>query len=144
MTIKSMTGFARTSGRSPPWSWAWEIKAVNAKGLDVRLRLPPGFDRIEAEARAMLAGKLARGTVYATLSTQRDATNPEVRINEAVLASLVEALARLPTGSTLRPASLDGLLAVRGVVEVTDATEDEAVLAAFEENARSLARADGN
>ena len=46
-----MTGFARTSGHRPPWAWAWEIKAVNAKGLDVRLRLPPGFDRIEAVAR---------------------------------------------------------------------------------------------
>ena len=125
-----MTGFARTSGHCPPWGWAWELKAVNAKGLDVRLRLPPGFDRIEAEARALLTGKLARGTVYATLSTQREATSPEVRINESILASLLAALERLPHSASLRLASLDGLLAVRGVVEVSDSADDESVLAA--------------
>ena len=125
-----MTGFARTSGHCPPWAWAWEVKAVNAKGLDVRLRLPPGFDRIEAEARAMLTGRLARGTVYATLTIQREAATPEVRINERILGSLLEALGRLPASSNLRPASVDGLLAVRGVVEVSDAADDESIFAA--------------
>ena len=124
-----MTGFARTSGHRPPWGWAWEIKAVNAKGLDVRLRLPPGFDRIEAEARAKLTGGLARGTVYATLSVTREATSPKVRINTEVLGSLMEAIATLPDSANLRPASMDGLLAIRGVVEVTDAADDEDILA---------------
>ena len=129
MSLKSMTGFARTSGHRPPWGWAWELKAVNAKGLDVRLRLPPGFERIEAEARAKLTSGLARGTVYATLSAQREATSPKVRINTEMLGSLLEAIESLPPGSNLRPASMDGLLAIRGVVEVTDATDDEDILA---------------
>jgi len=129
MSLKSMTGFARRSGHRPPWGWAWELKAVNAKGLDVRLRLPPGFDRIEADARAKLTGGLGRGTVYATLSVQREATSPKVRINRDVLGSLMEALAALPDSASLRPASMDGLLAIRGVVEVTDAAEDEDILA---------------
>jgi uncharacterized protein (TIGR00255 family) len=129
MSLKSMTGFARTSGHRPPWAWAWEIKAVNAKGLDVRLRLPPGFDRIEAEARAKLTGGLARGTVYATLTAQREATTPQVRINTEILGALVEAVANMPSNPNMRLASLDGLLAVRGVVEVTDAADDEGVLA---------------
>ena len=124
-----MTGFARTSGHRPPWGWAWEIKAVNAKGLDVRLRLPPGFDRIEAEARAKLTGGLARGTVYATLTAQREATTPQVRINTEILGALVEAVANMPSNPNMRLASLDGLLGVRGVVEVTDATDDETILA---------------
>ena len=124
-----MTGFARTSGHRPPWAWAWEIKAVNAKGLDVRLRLPPGFDRIEAEARAKLTGGLARGTVYATLTAQREATTPQVRINTEILGALVEAVANMPSNPNMRLASLDGLLGVRGVVEVTDAADDEGILA---------------
>lgn len=129
MSLKSMTGFARTSGHRPPWAWAWEIKAVNAKGLDVRLRLPPGFDRIEAEARAKLTGGLARGTIYATLTAQREATTPQVRINTEVLSALAEAVANMPSNPNMRLASLDGLLGVRGVVEVTDAVDDESVLA---------------
>ena len=129
MSLKSMTGFARTSGHRPPWAWAWEIKAVNAKGLDVRLRLPPGFDRIEAEARAKLTGGLARGTIYATLTAQREAMTPQVRINTEVLSALAEAVANMPSNPNMRLASLDGLLGVRGVVEVTDAVDDESVLA---------------
>ena len=129
MSLKSMTGFARTSGHRPPWAWAWEIKAVNAKGLDVRLRLPPGFDRIEAEARAKLTGGLARGTIYATLTAQREATTPQVRINTEILGALVEAVANMPSNPNMRLASLDGLLGVRGVVEVTDAADDETILA---------------
>ena len=124
-----MTGFARTSGHRPPWGWAWELKAVNAKGLDVRLRLPPGFDRIEAEARAKLTGGLARGTIYATLTAVREAISPQVRINTDILGSLVEAVANLPDNPNMRLASLDGLLAIRGVIEVTDAADDEGILA---------------
>ena len=130
MTLASMTGFARSSGVDAPYRWAWEVKTVNAKGLDLRLRLPSGFDAIEASARAKLGAALARGTCYATLAIQRDAAPAAVRINRAVLAALVAALQDLPFDPhKIRPASLDGLLAVRGVVEVVEAGEDEAALA---------------
>lgn len=121
MTIASMTGFARVPGVTAGYRWAWELKSVNAKGLDLRLRAPPGFDSLETEARGRLGKKLSRGTCYATLSMQREVTTPEVRINEALLRRLSEALAGMEVSPTLRPASLDGLLAVRGVVEVRDA-----------------------
>jgi uncharacterized protein (TIGR00255 family) len=121
MTIASMTGFARVPGVTAGYRWAWELKSVNAKGLDLRLRAPPGFDSLETEARGRLGEKLSRGTCYATLSMQREVTTPEVRINEALLRRLSEALAGMEVSPTLRPASLDGLLAVRGVVEVRDA-----------------------
>ena len=120
-----MTGFARVSSATANYRWAWELKSVNAKGLDLRLRLPPGFDAIEIEARAVLAEKLARGTCYATLSAQREAGMPEVRLNETLLRRLVEAVSHIPHDGALRPASIDGLLAIRGVVEIRDAGDDE-------------------
>lgn len=125
MTLKSMTGFSRAAGVSGAWRFVWEIKAVNAKGLDVRVRVPQAFDAIEQQARAAVADKLARGTCYATLSAQRDAAQPEIRINRAALGALQTALAELPATSNLRPASLDGLLGLRGIVDVVEAGDDE-------------------
>jgi uncharacterized protein (TIGR00255 family) len=134
MTIASMTGFARVPGVTAGFRWAWELKSVNAKGLDLRLRLPPGFDPVEAEARARLGKTLSRGTCYATLSMQREVVAPEVRINEALLRRLAGALAGMELSPTLRPASLDGLLSVRGVVEIRDA-DDEMELSQVQQEA---------
>jgi uncharacterized protein (TIGR00255 family) len=131
MALKSMTGFARTAGQHAPWRWSWEVKAVNAKGLDLRLRTPPGFDQIEIEARARLGKRLARGACYATLALARDAGGAQARINEPLLRSLIETLARIPADGNLRPASLDGLLAVRGVVEVAESVDDDESLGAL-------------
>ena len=86
MTIKSMTGFARGHGVSGCYSWAWELRSVNAKGLELRLRLPPGWDPVEAPVRAIGARMLARGTVYGTLTVGRQGVAPIVRVNEPVLA----------------------------------------------------------
>ena len=72
MAVNSMTGFARAAGSGGGWRWAFEIKSVNAKGLDLRLRMPPPFDRVEAEARSRLGKALARGTCFATLTAQRE------------------------------------------------------------------------
>ncbi len=129
MTLASMTGFARVAGVSAGLRWAWELKSVNAKGLDLRLRLAPGFDPVEAEARARLGQALSRGTCYATLSVQREMIVPEVRINQDLLRRLCDALAGMPLTGALRPASLDGLLGVRGVVEIRDRADEEAELA---------------
>jgi uncharacterized protein (TIGR00255 family) len=134
MTIASMTGFARIPGATAGFRWAWELKSVNAKGLDLRLRLPPGFDSIEAEARARLGKALSRGTCYATLLAQREAAAPEVRINEELLHRLISALAGIESSPTLRPVSLDGLLSVRGVVDIRDA-DDETQLAQVQREA---------
>jgi uncharacterized protein (TIGR00255 family) len=126
MTIASMTGFARLAGACCLGPFAWEIKAVNAKGLDVRLRLPPQLDAIEPEVRARIARRLTRGTVNATLTLQREAANPEVRVNRDLLQKLAAAVAGIDLHGSIAPATLDGLLAVRGVVEVRDAEETEA------------------
>lgn len=124
MSLSSMTGFARTAGSSGPYRWTIELKSVNAKGLDLRLRVPSGFDRIEIEARSRLAGALARGTCFATLSAM-----PHVRINTPALTALAVAAGAAAKNANLAPPTIDGLLAVRGIVDVIDAADDEATLA---------------
>ncbi len=128
MTLASMTGFARATGNAGPWRLAWELKSVNAKGFDARLRLAPPFDAIEPDARARLSRKLNRGTIHAALAAQRDAAIPVVRINQGLLRELIAALTRIPLPNRIAPATLDGLLAVRGVVEIMDAAEDETAI----------------
>src|SRR5579872_5625216 len=91
-SVASMTGFARISGHGESWTWAWELKTVNAKGFDLRLRMPPGFDAIESEVRARLAKSVARGSCYATLSAQREASSAAVRVNTEVLTRLIDIL----------------------------------------------------
>lgn len=124
MALKSMTGFARVAGACPSWRWTWELKTVNARGLDLRLRTPPGFDAIEAEARARLGAALARGACYANLSAQREQAGADIRVNEVALRSLIATIEQLPRSQAVGPASLDGLLAVRGVVEVLETADD--------------------
>ena len=85
MALSSMTGFARADGVSGSYAWAWEIKSVNAKGLELRLRVPPGWDAIEAPLRARVAEALGRGTINANLTVQRAGVAPVVRVNEPVL-----------------------------------------------------------
>ena len=125
MDLKSMTGFARSTGATPPFRWVWELKAVNAKGLDLRLRLPPGFDSLESEVRGRLSKGLARGACHASLSVHRDAQTPEVRINRAAIAAIMEALRGLEGQDSLGSLSLDGLLAVRGVVDLVEGEEGD-------------------
>src|SRR5579863_531942 len=91
MPLSSMTGFARAAGAEGPYRWVVELKSVNAKGLDLRLRLPPGFDRIEGEARARLTRALARGACFATISAQRDGGAAQAKVNPEALAAVIEA-----------------------------------------------------
>jgi uncharacterized protein (TIGR00255 family) len=130
MAVNSMTGFARAAGSSGAWRWAFEVKTVNAKGLDLRLRMPPPFDRVEAEARVRLAKALARGTCFATLTAQREGASSAARINEAALASIAAAVRAAAEAAGLAPPTMDGLLGVRGVVEVAEAEDGEAAVAA--------------
>lgn len=134
MTVASMTGFARAQGALGPWSYAWELKSVNAKGLDLRLRTPPNFDAVEMKARAALSGRLARGSVFANLAARRAEEEGAVRVNRAALDRLLAALEGVPLAANLAPPSLDGLLAVRGVVEVVEPEDDEAQRAALEKD----------
>ena len=134
MAIASMTGFAREAGVSGPSQWAWELKSVNGRGLDVRLRYPPGFDAVGEDARGQVQKAFTRGQCQLNLTITRGATPPRVRLNEEVLSALLDAVGRLKLPPGVEPPSVDGLLAVRGVVEI----EDEADAAASAELADAL------
>jgi uncharacterized protein (TIGR00255 family) len=125
MALSSMTGFARGHGVSGSYSWAWELKSVNAKGLDLRLRLPPGWDAVEGPVRASAAQVLARGTVYGTLTVERQGIAPVVRVNEPVLAAVLATIKGLAGRVEAAEPRLDGILSLKGVIEVLDEDERE-------------------
>lgn len=143
-----MTGFARATGAYGAWSWTWELKSVNAKGLDVRLRLPMGFDGFETQARAQLSKLFSRGNISAGLMLKQTEAGGGYRINEEHLATLLAAAAdlRAKTPDT-SPMDVEGLLGLRGVIEAVeddvdeDAREalDHALLTSLDEAARQLA-----
>jgi uncharacterized protein (TIGR00255 family) len=130
MAVMSMTGFARAVGSGGAWRWAFELKSVNAKGLDIRLRMPAPFDRVEGEARARLAKALARGTCFATLAAQREGATVAARIDLAALESIAVAARAAAIKAGLAPPTMDGLLALRGVLEAADTADDEAAVTA--------------
>jgi uncharacterized protein (TIGR00255 family) len=141
MALSSMTGFARRHGASGPYTFEWELKSVNAKGVDLRLRLPPGWDEVDAVVKKRAGEVLARGTVYANLNLKRADALSTVRINEDVLASIVKVAGQLAGRIDAVAPSIDGLLSIKGVIEVVEPESDEAedqaartaVMAAFDE-----------
>ena len=147
MALSSMTGFARSHGTSGPYAFEWELKSVNAKGFDLRLRLPPGWDEIEQIARKRAAEVLSRGTVYANLNVKRADAMSTVRVNEEVLASIVKVAGQLAGRIDAVAPSIDGLLAIKGVIEVVEPESDQdedtaakaAVVAAFDQALTALA-----
>ncbi|MCC7347895.1 MAG: YicC family protein [Variibacter sp.] len=145
MALSSMTGFARTDGVSGAYVWSWELKSVNGKGLELRFRVPTGWDAVETAARTR-AKALARGTVYANLTVRREGVAPVVRINEAALDAVVAAMKAVAGRIDARPAAVDGILGIKGVVEISEAGESEeehraaeqAVLAGFDRAVAAL------
>ncbi|WP_374546732.1 YicC/YloC family endoribonuclease [Rhodoblastus sp.] len=132
MAVSSMTGFAREAGFSAPYRWSWEIKTVNSKGLDLRLRLPPGFDALDKPVRTRISAALTRGACYANLSVVRESSTVSARLNRDLLVHLMESLADLKRPESIGPLSLDGLLNVRGVIETVESEDNDEALAAAE------------
>ena len=128
--VASMTGFARSEGDFGPYGWAWEARSVNAKSLDVRSRLPAGFDRLEPAARAAAAERFKRGNISLTLSLKTSERPPKMRVNRELLDDLVALAGEFEEAGAARP-RLDALLAVRGVIETVE-DEDEAERAGAE------------
>lgn len=147
MALSSMTGFARSHGASGPYAFEWELKSVNAKGFDLRMRLPPGWDDIETIARKRATDVLSRGTVYANLSVRRANALSTVRVNQDVLSAILAIAGDLAGKIDAVAPSIDGLLAIKGVIDVVEPDRDEdedkaarlAVAAAFEQALAALA-----
>ena len=121
-----MTGFARGGGANEKLSWSWEAKSVNGKGLDIRARMPHGFEELEIEARKMAQRAFKRGNVNIALTVNQIDGKKQFQINRELLDGLIETAGEL-AGDGLEKPRLDGLLAVRGVVEFADETEENAV-----------------
>jgi len=132
MSLLSMTGFARVQGAVAGFRYAWELKSVNAKGLDLRLRAPPDFESLEIKAREKIAARLARGAVSANLVAKREDESQIARLNGAALDALLAALSERPPPANVGPATLDGLLAIRGVIEIVEPELSEAERAELE------------
>ncbi|MGE3064949.1 MAG: YicC/YloC family endoribonuclease [Hyphomicrobiaceae bacterium] len=120
MAINSMTGFARADGRHEALAWTWEVRSVNGRGLDVRVRVPPGYDALELRARELTAQRMARGSITLSLAVKRAETPAAIRINEAVLQQVLDAVDRLRARTEMAPPSAASLLAIKGVLETVE------------------------
>jgi len=128
-----MTGFARAHGVRAGYGWTWELKSVNAKGLDLRLRLPQGWDAVEAPVRTSSAQVLTRGTIHGVLSVDRQGVAPIVRVNEAVLTAVLGTIKGLAGRLDAAEPRLDGILALKGVIEIIEPDERDEDRAAAEQ-----------
>lgn len=120
-----MTGFSRADGECDGMAWTWEIKSVNGRGLDIRCRLPAGYDSIDAAARKLIGERLGRGNVSVNLQMARSAGESAIQVNWPLLETLIESSRRLEVEFGVPPARADGLLGLRGVLEPVSELEDE-------------------
>ena len=133
MSLQSMTGFGRSAADHDGTAIAWELKSVNGKGLEARLRLPPGLERLEQPVRQIIQKRFSRGNLQVGLTLSRAGLPAQpVVVNEAFLTDLAGLARRLQEQFGTAPATADGLLALRGVLEAPDAHEDEETRAALD------------
>ena len=124
MPLQSMTGFARLDGRTGRHQWAWELRSVNGKGLDVRLRLPQGFERLEADIRRIASAHFSRGNIQAVLNIQASETRIVAVVNEAALQAVLDLRKDLEGKVDPAPLRFDTLLTIKGVVDFRDMADD--------------------
>ena len=130
MTIKSMTGFARSDGAMGPIGWHWEVRSVNGRGLDMRLRLPPGYEALEVRIREAAAKCVVRGNLTVNLNVKRSEGETRIKLNEAVLGQVLAALDSLKTRIETAPPRAEALLGIKGVLEVVEPEESDAEMQA--------------
>lgn len=145
MPISSMTGYANAPvGGAAATGWQWEVRSVNGRGLDIRCRLPAGLDRLEVTARAAVAKRVSRGNVSIALSQPQKESTSGLRLNRAAFDSVMAIVKDLQHEVEAAAPRLDGLLALRGVLETGDDVappDDKLLLSALEEALKGLGRA---
>jgi uncharacterized protein (TIGR00255 family) len=125
VAVVSMTGFARAEGADEGLSWRWEAKSVNGRGLDVRLRLPPGLDRLEPAVRERIAARFTRGSFNVALATTAAGPGRRYAVNRQALDAVLALVTELSQNAKLAPPQADGVLRVPGVLEAAEAEETE-------------------
>ncbi len=128
MTLQSMTGFATVSGQRDTIGWVWEIRSVNGRGLDVRIRLADAAEALEPAIRAAIPKRLTRGNVSVNLKLSRMADDGTPSLNRENLAAVVAAAAQAQglaeaTGLELQPVSVGELLTQKWVWEAGAASD---------------------
>ena len=121
--VHSMTGFARRDGGDATVSWTWEIKSVNGRSLDVRARLPQGYESLDPVVRSAVTAACSRGNVQVNLSLKRGSAPLQLQVNEELLQQVIDLMAKLETRTQAAPPRLDGILALRGVLEAVEEEE---------------------
>ncbi|HVT23854.1 MAG TPA: YicC/YloC family endoribonuclease [Rhizomicrobium sp.] len=153
MALVSMTGFAESQGAHESMRWRWEAKSVNGRGLDLRLRTPPGFESVEMAARPLAAARFKRGTIQCTLTVDAGDNARGLKIDAVALAAAVKIAREVSAETGLPPARVDGLLALKGVIVQDDsqsasaperAARDAAILESLASAFDALARARAN
>ncbi|MBT6466873.1 MAG: YicC family protein [Kordiimonadaceae bacterium] len=146
MTLSSMTGFGRSNNNFENYSWVWELKSVNGKGLDLRTRIPQGFDTLDKHVKSVAKKVLFRGTLNIVLQIKKDGVETVLNVNEDVLNKLIIIAKDAAIKHNLPMPSIDNLLTIREVIEVnnddtpdyTEKGRDKAVKLSFDEALKSL------
>ena len=143
MALSSMTGFAESIGGHGDMAWRWEAKSVNGRGLDLRLRTPPGLDGIEAPARKLASSRFTRGSLQVSLTVEPQEGARGLKVDAVALAAAVKLAREIAMDTGLAPARVDGLLALKGVIVADDAAPLDEVARAHRDAAilESLAAA---
>ena len=125
MTLSSMTGFGRAEGHYEHYSWVWEIRSVNGKGLDVRMRIPPGLDAFDQFIKTTIKKEITRGSINVLLQLSKEETDTDVKVNEAALDKLIGVAKKASVDHDLPMPSLDSLFSIRDVVEIIPTEDNE-------------------
>lgn len=125
MTLSSMTGFGRAEGHYENYSWVWVIRSVNGKGLDVRMRIPPGLDALDQYIKNAIKKAMTRGSINVSLQLSKEECDTKVNVNEVALNKLITVAKSTSINHGLPMPSLDSLLSIRDVVEITNSEADE-------------------
>ena len=122
--ISSMTGFARASGSDGAAGWSWEVKSVNGRALDIRCRLPQGMERLDPAVRNAVSARLRRGNVTVGLRLSQAPEAADLRVNRVWLDQLIALAGEYRGREGIAPPRLDGMLALRGVIETAELPDD--------------------
>ena len=132
MPISGMTGFGRAEGAHAGWSWAVEARSVNGRNLEVRFKGPPGFEGLERAARDGAQARFQRGNITVGIQAKRSEGAVSVRVNVEQLERYLALGEPFMKDGRIKAPRLDGLLALRGVIEADDAGLDPEAQAELE------------